>query len=462
MVTQLTNPQPVQNAVRVETTQILNQVAPVVSIGDIVSLTVRQNSQNGQGYIYFRGNLMQATLPENVQNGQRLLAQVSQAQDAIIFKILDVLQPKPLAGSAQALPIATEFQSLIRQVAAGNNFRQEPLALLENLASAGIPKETIEQLVSGFAKFEELANPERTLQLLQSSGSAAQLNELKQTVTVLKEILQKSTPLPFERTLQLIQTQLAEILLTTSRADFSLPTAQRTLEVLSESILRELKSKDRFTTSERTFLQNIATNLRTAHASPEALRATLETALQAVNQSGAQLANAERLGPDQLNRLQQVITRFEQLLSTQESLLQLNPVLQAIGEPALILFPFLFHGLMSQSEVSVQSKKQRSDDNKQKNSGDQEPFHRVQVTVPLPSLGTVGVDVAHRKKEILVRLTVAEQEVGNFLLEQLEHLAALLREQGFEKAELVAHVGSPMITSNTWSKELQASLSFVA
>ena len=68
----------------------------------------------------------------------------------------------------------------------------------------------------------------------------------------------------------------------------------------------------------------------------------------------------------------------------------------------------------------------------------------IHAVVTYPNMTLVDVDIAHRSKEILVRFSVEDQEVGNFILEQLENLASLLREQGFEKAELVANVNKEL------------------
>ena len=72
------------------------------------------------------------------------------------------------------------------------------------------------------------------------------------------------------------------------------------------------------------------------------------------------------------------------------------------------------------------------------------------------------MDIAHRSKEILVRLGVENPEISNFLLEHLEHLGAILREQGFEYAELTTQVGRKKERLPQWSFGLNTSESIIA
>ncbi len=165
------------------------------------------------------------------------------------------------------------------------------------------------------------------------------------------------------------------------------------------------------------------------------------------------------------------------MAGNQEMLNQLNPLMQALGEPALILFPSLFQGLLAHSELLVQPRDGGQQRNRGKKKGskdgsdadsdsddgpDTSGYQRVQMCVPLPTLGLVGVDVAHRESEILVRLTVPDEDVARFLLDQLEYLATVLKDIGFEKAELVANVGLPKEDSPAWCSELHSGTQFVA
>ena len=171
----------------------------------------------------------------------------------------------------------------------------------------------------------------------------------------------------------------------------------------------------------------------------------------------------QKLDPKSLADLSQIANRFEQMAASQETLAKMNPVMQALGEPALILFPFLMQGLVSHSEVTIETKKRVEDEEDGGGKGgNREPFQRIQVAVPLPNLGTIDVDIAHRTEEIWVRFTVSDPEIGKFLLEKLEALSPVLRDYGFKKAELVAHVGQKQENLPAWSFGLHSSTSLFA
>ena len=91
--------------------------------------------------------------------------------------------------------------------------------------------------------------------------------------------------------------------------------------------------------------------------------------------------------------LQNLANRFDQIAQTQETMTQLNPLMQTLGEPALVLFPFLFQGLVSHSEISIEPRggKDQVDpdqENEEQEGGDgAEPYQRIQVSVPAAEHG---------------------------------------------------------------------------
>jgi hypothetical protein len=145
------------------------------------------------------------------------------------------------------------------------------------------------------------------------------------------------------------------------------------------------------------------------------------------------------------SELLQLASRLEQIANTQEMLSRMNPVMQALGEPALLLFPFIFQGLLSHSKVSLESYQNR---NKQNIDGEEEGqggkqssnYQRVQLSVPLPNLGSVDIDVAHRKEEIFVRMTLEDLKAGEFLISQMDLLGGILSELGYSTRELMTQV----------------------
>jgi len=227
-------------------------------------------------------------------------------------------------------------------------------------------------------------------------------------------------------------------------------TAAKRLPQVLATLERQLQNSS---PKQQQILQNLSDDLRRAMSDPADLQQQLEQFSKKLEDHGTKNSK------DFSGKLQQTAIRLEQMASTQETLSQLNPVMQALGEPAMILFPFLVSGLMKHSQVTIDpnSKRDRS-----KKGRDGEPYQRIQVTVPLPKLGPVAVDIAHRDKEILASFHVRDAEVKAFLQEQLELLASQLRQHGFEHAELVARVGSTDSSTPAWASAAETRTSFLA
>ncbi|MDR2337379.1 MAG: flagellar hook-length control protein FliK [Deltaproteobacteria bacterium] len=136
--------------------------------------------------------------------------------------------------------------------------------------------------------------------------------------------------------------------------------------------------------------------------------------------------------------IQPLINKVEQLIVTQNTTLNLNPMLQAAGEPALILFPFLLHGLLANANIFVNQDQdanaQQFEDSATSNS--KIPFQKIQVTLPLPNLGLVEINIAYRQAEMWLNLTAEQQEVINFLATQTPLLKSILEANGFKDIEI--------------------------
>jgi hypothetical protein len=146
--------------------------------------------------------------------------------------------------------------------------------------------------------------------------------------------------------------------------------------------------------------------------------------------------------------------------------------MQAIGEPALILFPFLFQGLVAQGEISLapkqqanprQPKDQVEDEQEESDKqGDHHSFQRIELTVPLPNIGPLDIMIAHRPGEILVRFTSETSLTKEFLIDNFPELEERLRDCGFTQTDLSVQTGITQNTSPTWCLALSKGTSFRA
>ena len=389
----ITTAQPTIPQLQIATREIIPHVLPSIAMGDMLRLTVRQNSKEGQGLLYFRGHIIPAQLPLNLEQGDQIIAQVSNSGNQLVLKIVDMERPsetrpaEPLSNLTQKDPISQLAQQLAGLV------RDSGLSALQQFSPLPLP------------------------------GS---LKNLGEDLPLLKNLF---AALGDQASLLNAKTALAHL---TASTEGSLPQALKQLSLA----LRQMAAK---TENENLSLQ------QSAQGAAEGARIE--------SKSGVELL--------------QLATRLEQFASAQEMLNQLNPLMQALGEPSLILFPFLFHGLLSHSQVTVDSRdsgKQQGKHStgKEKKDAEQTFFHRIQVTVPLPNIGIVDVDIAHNQTDILIRMIVQDAEAGSFLVSQMETLSEILRAQGFDKPQLSASVDLRQSALPQWTLGLQASTTVVA
>lgn len=449
-------------------------VLPTLNVGDIMKLAVRENPMDGMGLIFFKGVLVRAQLPKDVSPGQQLVAQITKSDDQIVFKILERMTPQTDVGVVARHPVAENVQQELKVIAkeAGPVFAKMPLPLeiSKTLQDAATLETQISKLLSNITQGEALTNPKRLTEELTAAADGTIAKRLRETADTIKAFVKEQTEILPKITPEDLKFGLSRLL---TQASHNNEDAVADLEKFVLSLENETQSRKKLTGQDRELLKSTLTVLKRAQdlfSAPEnapLLKKELSSALDVAQK----FKGAEKFtGVDEkmLTQLTQLATRLEQLAASQEMLSQLNPILQALGEPALILFPFLFQGLLTHSEVTVQSKSTQKKKNGVGEEGEEggkrggESFRRVQVTVPLPTLGRIDVDVAHRADEILVRLTVENADVGAFLAEQLPELGRTLKELGFSKSELVSTVGTLKEHRPKWTSDLHVATSIIA
>jgi len=465
-----------QQSLQIEAKNLTNLPAPALNIGDVVQLAVRQNPVNQAGLVALRGLLINAKLPPGLQPGDKINAQIVKNGDQVIFKILgDILgvnTPQPQAASTPLQKIQNQFQEIFKAASAVNLRSIQPEQLADTLRTAGQLRGTMERLIGNLTKLlpsgERLFTPQELIRELNKAFTGGQVKVLRDLAKDISEFVRQNTPPPPSEPITDLQAQLSKLLVDTAENNSD---AANSLKTLVGDLERAVKTPARpITKNERAIIENTLKSLLTAQAGPASeeagVRPPLQIALLGVQQQLERaVAVAGALDPKTIADLSRLAGQLDQIASAQEALERLNPLLQALGEPAMILFPFLFQGLLSHTEVTVYSRppKRKGDEDSDvldgeggKSGGSQESFRRIQVSAPLPTLGSIDVDVAVRSKEILVRLSVADPEANEFLKTKLDDLAALLKEHGYERAELFSHLGMKKETAPDWSLGLHA------
>lgn len=444
----------------------LSQIAPSLKVGQVLPLSVRSNDGSGTGDIFIKGQVIQASVPPELLQGAQVLVELTEATDTqLLFKLID---PATLTnGSVDKIlgELTSELEAIISPNSPLSSASSTPLAL--SRLTADLSPEAMARLQQVTAAITQLFDPSSTLARLVDASDGSLAESLRSIASRLNTLVEGSES-PFSRISRALTERLQNIL--SMALDHEAGGQTNNIKSLADELGKLIYQSKDLLPEQKEILGKVRDRLLSAAETPDQKNIVLKELISQLAphlENRAVSSNIATLSPLHAAEIKELATRLNQLASSQEALARLNPVMQAIGEPAFILFPFAIHGLLTHSEIVIDPEqrgknKQNSDSKKRGQGGDTQMFHRVTINVPLPNLGNVFVDVAHRDKEILVALTVEDPELGAFLLEQLELLSGELRAKGFEKAELSARVGKVESTPPQWTSSLQPATSIKA
>ncbi|MBX7144945.1 MAG: hypothetical protein K1X79_10875 [Oligoflexia bacterium] len=155
-----------------------------------------------------------------------------------------------------------------------------------------------------------------------------------------------------------------------------------------------------------------------------------------------------------LAQASETLRGLEQLARSQEALNKLNPIMHALGEPMLILFPALAGGLLSKWQLRIDPSQVEAEGRKKGSAGSNGNFERIDISLSLPALGAVEINFAHRKGEALIQFTLTKEDGSLFLTERGATLEKRFQELGYEKVSIAARAGTPQNVLPPWFREL--------
>ncbi len=132
---------------------------------------------------------------------------------------------------------------------------------------------------------------------------------------------------------------------------------------------------------------------------------------------------------------------LETLLSGQEALNQVNPLLRTLGEPSMLMIPIVLGTHITPLELLLYPGRVDPDAHDALRREKKEPFTRIDIRINLPHLGSLSVAVAHRTNEMLVAITSSSEQVCSVIQKHLPVLEKRIRERGVEQVALRAEVG---------------------
>jgi hypothetical protein len=137
---------------------------------------------------------------------------------------------------------------------------------------------------------------------------------------------------------------------------------------------------------------------------------------------------SEDLGASVGKKLTQQI---EALLAGQEALHQVNPLLQSLGEPSMLMIPVLVGGTVTPMEVLLRPPYVDAEENTPKRQGAQSQYTRVDLHLTLPHLGRLSAALAFRDQEILLHVGAERRATAELIASRQTDLEVLLKARGF-------------------------------
>lgn len=218
------------------------------------------------------------------------------------------------------------------------------------------------------------------------------------------------------------------------------------------------KSTNTFGASVNDLAHQLITNLAEAER-----RAAPESELRSIAKKFAQLSRAlldqhkasAAQGPI-LQDTGEALKALEKLAQGQQTLNQINPVMHALGEPVLLLFPALAHGLLSKWQLSVTGPngERVEGESKRRKQSSQGEFERVELRLSFPQLGATHINLAHREGEILLNITTGSEQAAMHLQAELPKLESVFATLGFKKVGTKVQFGEVRDAFPKWYTDL--------
>lgn len=141
----------------------------------------------------------------------------------------------------------------------------------------------------------------------------------------------------------------------------------------------------------------------------------------------------------------------------QEILRTLAPVARSLGEPIAMFIPAVVHGLLTKFEFSFYPAPQVDESTEDNSDAESSFFERVDMRLPLPTLGSVHIAVARRPGEALINLTCETAAAHAHLLDFIPKLEDVLARLGYERRSVAASVGATPSAVPEWCRNVTRS-----
>ncbi len=462
------------DSLKIKTTQILPTNAPDLKIGDVIQFLLKDVKANNVGILYYFGQLIEAKVPSGLKSGDVIRAEVQKQNDAIILKIKEILttgNTNTSKNSANAFIFETDsnltevlthkvefllktLDAVLNKNSELSNQTSSPLIQFPNTdlnVSESIDSQLLVSLEKGLKLLEKLLpkdssllNSTKVKEFLQNIKSGPLLMDLTSNIENLSTTLDQSSishdskfllelfkRLPPLKDLLLSPNSIEDRNLLNQELNKLLLVIGKEIENSNSALVNQTPTKINF----RTSLQQIRNSLETLQTldNLEEQNSALETLIKKTeielkSNIPRHLIDKE----DIINTSKKMLTNLESLVQSQEMLNRLEPILQALKEPQLLLFPFLLSGMLGFGKLAVDPDGSRDEKHKHKNANknDVKTPLAYQGVIPLPNLGQVQFNAVQTDNEIELSFSLEDDEKKIFLESHLSDLRADLASAG--------------------------------
>ncbi|RIL10875.1 MAG: hypothetical protein DCC75_03445 [Proteobacteria bacterium] len=177
-------------------------------------------------------------------------------------------------------------------------------------------------------------------------------------------------------------------------------------------------------------------SLRSQKAGDQSVRKALEESLTRLKQLPERYSSGFLFGREDPQAAS--MKSLEVVLNGQEILNRLNPLLQTLGEPALLILPALCGQSLFNWNLFFEAPEVNPDEEKKTGSAAEEQYEKLCLNLELPNLGQLQVHAARRSGEVHVNICAGDQTACDYLKSRLPELEKRLSEGGYERIDLHA------------------------
>lgn len=485
--------------------------------GSIVEVRVQRGGPQGSGVV-INGEFVKAALPDEIPDGAKLLVRVVPTADAVILRISSAAQlrgeqliTQSFEAILRSLLPDLRVEDLRRGLPSAQPLGIDLAKILLSLENKATPAQSVElnspiarifqSLLKNNALIGEtlLKNPTSLQSALTSLSKGEHLAEVQKALQSVSTTGASAAPASVVRFLKALDTHI-ELLLTSPKAFESgsepidakalanqlklyLLVSQNAVESGSSKALQAIAKETQLLRRGMdpiSFMLGLFQNLELPEFSDRASGQLASQTMRGMAQDlqklkennlpPAAVRDGVRLIHEKAKTLlrqletsnkdielapqaQQVLKGIESIMHAQASLMQVNPVMHALGEPSLVLLPALVQGIFGAWRVSVKESIENEKEGGQ-SKGAAKQFVRIGLSLTLPSLGPIEVDVAHRKGEVLVHIASTNTDVTTLISERAPQLEEAFKQLGYDKTAFSASTGKLKSSVPGWFHEL--------